>query len=254
MAVNFATTQDKVEALYVGYFSRAADPAGLNYWVSQLNSGANSYAQAAASFSVQPEATSAYPYLANPGTSDAGTFVDQVYMIVFNHAADAAGKAYWVQQLTAAGGNPGAVGQMVLNIISGAQGSDATAVTNKVAVGSHFTNGLVAANHAYDATADAEGRSEVTTTDATPRADGQRNPVGHLDATGTPSTPTPRHAHAHLTPTPTPTPTPTTPTLRRRRTSRSPLRPTASSAERAMTLSTAPSAMAEPIRSIPAIR
>ena len=59
MAVSFATTQDKVEALYVGYFSRAADPAGLNYWMSQLDSGAVTYAQAAASFSVQPEATAA---------------------------------------------------------------------------------------------------------------------------------------------------------------------------------------------------
>ena len=95
MAVEFTTTQGKVEALYVGYFSRAADPAGLNYWMTQIDSGANSISQVAASFSVQPEATAKYPFLANPSTSDPGVFINQIFLSLFNHIADAAGKAYW---------------------------------------------------------------------------------------------------------------------------------------------------------------
>jgi hypothetical protein len=167
MAVAFSTTQDKIESLYVGYFSRAADPAGLNYWMSQIDSGANSLAQVAASFSVQPEATARYPYLANPGTGDSGAFIDQVYQSLFNHAADAAGKAYWQAELDAASNNPAAIGAFILNVISGAQGSDAVAVTNKVAVASYFTNSLVAGNQPYNSAADAEGRTEVTNTDST---------------------------------------------------------------------------------------
>ncbi len=166
MAVNFATTQDKVEALYVGYFSRAADPAGLSYWVSQIDSGANTFAQAAASFSVQPEATARYPYLANPGTSDSGAFIDQIYMSLFNHTADAAGKAYWQAEL-AANNSPAAIASFILNVISGAQGTDAVAVTNKVAVAGHFTNSLAAGNQPYNSAADTEGRTEVTNTDST---------------------------------------------------------------------------------------
>jgi hypothetical protein len=166
MAVDFTTTQDKVEALYVGYFGRAADPAGLNYWLIQLDGGAISYAQAAASFSVQPEATAAYPYLADPSTGDAGTFIDQIYTNVFNRPADADGKAYWQAQL-AAHNDPASLGAFILNVISGAQASDAATITNKVAVAGHFSRALSDAEQPYDAAADAEGRWEVSHTDST---------------------------------------------------------------------------------------
>jgi hypothetical protein len=197
MAVSFATTQDKVEALYVGYFARAADPAGLNYWMNQINSGSTSYAQAAASFSVQQEATAAYPYLADPSTGDAGTFIDQVYTSLFNHTADAAGKAYWQNQLAAANNSPAAVGAFILNVISGAQGSDADAVMNKVAVASYFTNGLSDSGRPYDAAADSEGRSEVTTTDSTSSSVTMNQARSDsFEATGVPTstgTPTPQN-------------------------------------------------------------
>ena len=57
--------QEAITALYVGYFDRAPDPAGLEYWSGRLNAGM-SLAEIALSFSVQPEATSEYPYLAVP--------------------------------------------------------------------------------------------------------------------------------------------------------------------------------------------
>jgi hypothetical protein len=130
----FTTALDQVEALYVGYFGRAGDAAGTNYWISQLNSGASTLEKMAQSFAVQPEATTKYGYLANPTHSDPGAFVDQVYQNLFNHTADSAGKAYWVGQLTAAAGNPAAVAQFVLNVISGATGTDNTTVVNKATV------------------------------------------------------------------------------------------------------------------------
>ena len=106
----------------------------------QLNAGTTTLAQIAASFAVQPEATSKYPFLANPNISDPGAFVDQVYQNSFNHPADAAGKAYSVAQLqTAAQGNPSAIGSMILNIISGATGTEPAIITNKVDVAQDFT-------------------------------------------------------------------------------------------------------------------
>ena len=90
----FTPPINQAESLYVGYFGRAGDPSGTNYWIGQLNAGTITLAQMAASFATQPEATSKYPYLANPNISDPGTFVDQVYQNLFNHTADAAGKAY----------------------------------------------------------------------------------------------------------------------------------------------------------------
>jgi len=53
----FTTAQHIVESLYVGYFGRAGDPAGTNYWAGLLNSGQMTTAQIASSFSVQSEAT-----------------------------------------------------------------------------------------------------------------------------------------------------------------------------------------------------
>ena len=37
---NFNTIQAEVEALYVGYFMRAGDPGGTQYWISKVGSGA----------------------------------------------------------------------------------------------------------------------------------------------------------------------------------------------------------------------
>ncbi len=135
----FTSVFSQVESLYVGYFGRAGDPAGENYWVSQVSSGALTLSQVASSFSAQPESVAKYPYLANPGAGDPNAFVDQVYQNLFNRLADTAGKAYWVGQLQAAQGNPSAIGAMILNIISGAIGVDDTTITNKVDVASDFT-------------------------------------------------------------------------------------------------------------------
>jgi hypothetical protein len=159
----FTTTLNQVESMYVGYFGRAGDPAGVNYWVGQLNAKTITLGQLAASFSVQPEATAKYPYLANPNINDPGVFVDQVYLNMFNHVADAAGKAFWVAQLTAAAGNPSAIGAMIQNIIAGAIGTDSTIITNKVDVAADFTVKASNAGTTWNASANAQSSAEIAT-------------------------------------------------------------------------------------------
>lgn len=165
---SFTTPLNQVEQLYVGYFGRAGDAAGMNYWIGQLNSGAITLARMSASFAVQPEATSKYPFLANPNLGDPGAFVDQVYQNLFNHAADVAGKAYWVAQLTAASGNSQAIGQFILNVISGATGADDTTIRNKVDVGSDFTSKTSAAGTTYNASVAAQSSAELASVNDTP--------------------------------------------------------------------------------------
>ena len=48
---SFATIQAEVEALYVGYFMRAGDPGGTQFWINAFQSGAVNLAGAAADFS-----------------------------------------------------------------------------------------------------------------------------------------------------------------------------------------------------------
>lgn len=124
-----------ITQIYIGYFNRAPDPAGLNYWVENLASGM-SIATIAESFSRQSEAISSYAYLANPLGGSVDAFLTSVYNNLFNHAPDAAGLSYWKGELAA--GKP--VGGVIIDIISGAQGSDKTVIDNKVAVAQSYVD------------------------------------------------------------------------------------------------------------------
>ncbi len=163
----FTTPLNQVSSLYVGYFGRAGDPNGENYWIGQLNAKTITLQSIASSFATQPEATAKYPYLANPSLADPGTFVDQVFQNVFNHPADAAGKAYWVAQLQAAGGSASAIGAMILNVISGASGADDTTIRNKTDVASDFTVKATNAGTTWNASAAAQSSAEIAATNDT---------------------------------------------------------------------------------------
>ncbi|NKX42446.1 DUF4214 domain-containing protein [Rhodobacteraceae bacterium R_SAG2] len=126
---------DQIVQLYIGYFDRAPNPAGLAYWINELDNNPDmSYLDIAQSFSVQPEATGLYPFLANPQVASPEAFITAVYLNLFNRAPDAAGLAYWEGEL-AAGKSPG---RMIIDIQSGAQdsaaGQDLTILNNKTEV------------------------------------------------------------------------------------------------------------------------
>ncbi|GLQ17177.1 DUF4214 domain-containing protein [Maritalea porphyrae] len=129
--------KETITQIYVGYYDRAPDPVGLQYWIGRLNDGM-SVADIAQSFSVQDESTAKYPYLVTPDVISPKSFINDIYQNLFNRAPDAEGEAYWLAQL--AGGTP--VGEMIIDIISGAKDDDTnkdkTMLDNKVAVGIDF--------------------------------------------------------------------------------------------------------------------
>ena len=150
--------------MYIGYFGRAADPGGDGYWLNQLSNNSISESGMAASFSVQPEATALYSFLANPSTAtllEIDTFIGSVYQDLFNRAPDPGGLAYWQNQLEANLGNPQAVGAFILDVISGAQGSDQTTIANKVTVADYFTQKLNSAGLSFTSAADTLAHSVV---------------------------------------------------------------------------------------------
>ena len=139
---------DITEAVYIGYFGRAGDPAGDSYWLSQLSSGAISSSGMAASFAVQTEAIGQYPFLANPSTAtqaQIASFIQSVYQDLFNRTADSGGLAYWQNNLTTNLGNPQADGAFILAVIDGAQGSDQATIADKVTVADYLTQAFAAA-------------------------------------------------------------------------------------------------------------
>jgi S-layer protein len=175
---SFTSVESEIEALYIGYFGRAGDPAGMQYWENQLTTGALTLAQVAASFSVQAESKALYPFLANPLVDDAAhdnaaAFINSVFTDLFNHgetaASDATGFAYWLGRVVGAAGNPQAIGQIIEDIISGAPAgsADDMALQNKVTVGDFFSNQLSLNNASYTAAASTLAHSIIAGTTST---------------------------------------------------------------------------------------
>ena len=192
LMINMATfpftgdAMSQIEAIYIGYFGRAGDPLGTNYWTNQLlNGGATvqSMTGIAASYSVQPEAQAQYPFLANPSgatTSGAGNqldqFINSVYQNLFGRAADgtdtSGGLGYWRGQIlnvlathdSTALANE--LGSFILQVAYGAQGQDQTVLANKVSVADAITQTFSAHNIQFGTTADQFAHADIASVTA----------------------------------------------------------------------------------------
>ena len=130
-----------ITQLYVGYYNRAPDPEGLNYWLDRYSAGM-SLIEIANSFSVQVESTTTYPWLKSPNLGVGVTeFITSVYQNLFERAPDADGLAYWSAQLL--GGKP--PGRFILDVISGAQGDDEVIIQRKTEVANYYADQAVLA-------------------------------------------------------------------------------------------------------------
>lgn len=158
---------DDISALYVAYFNRAPDAAGLNFWISRANGvggPAMSLVEIANSFAVQTEATSLYSFLSAPNVGTPATFLSSVYLNLFGRVAsaatDPAGFAYWSAQLS----NPAVgAGRVLLDIRSGATGNDLLVINNKTAVGKAFVQQQIASSSAFNLDAAKAAFAGVTT-------------------------------------------------------------------------------------------
>lgn len=131
-----ATYTAQIEALYVAYFNRPADYAGLNWWDSVITAAKGDTSAVSKAFAASDE------YKATFAGMDAAHIVATVYGNLFGRfgdAIDTAGLNFWTQKLQS-----GAVtiDNVVAAIAAGAQGSDKVAYNDKVAAATAFTAGL----------------------------------------------------------------------------------------------------------------
>ncbi|MEL6736157.1 MAG: DUF4214 domain-containing protein, partial [Pseudomonadota bacterium] len=115
--------------MYIAYFNRAPDAAGLLFWADAFATG-TSIETIAGLFANSQEAQALFP--SNAGSS---AFVEAVYLNVLGRASDPAGKAFWVGVL-----DQGTVSQgtFVLEILKGARapadpGSEPSFIAQKAA-------------------------------------------------------------------------------------------------------------------------
>jgi len=127
---------DTVQKIYIGYYQRPADPAGLLYWAEALDKGSGDLAAIIEAFANSEEARALY------GSIDGSSIVavvNGIYHALFGRDAETAGLEYFVNgfnagQFTAA--------TIMLNVLYGAQNEDLQSVNNKLTAADLFTRSI----------------------------------------------------------------------------------------------------------------
>ncbi len=124
--------EEQLAAIYVGYFGRAADQGGRNFWVSEYETALQTRSvgtvleDISESFRLDTEAQTLFPFLdpENAGSASQAeieAFVDQVYENLFNRDPSAGGLAFWAGEIQARLNQGVNIGDIIIDIISGAQ-------------------------------------------------------------------------------------------------------------------------------------
>lgn len=138
---------DVVQRIYVAYFGRPADPAGLSYWANQyLEAGMpTDMAEITAAYGTNAAVRTFVDVFGSsqesrdlyPGDND--SFITAIYHNIFSRNPDSAGKAFWVNALDA-----GLMTRAMaaISLMAGARSTDITVINKKINAATMFTNAL----------------------------------------------------------------------------------------------------------------
>lgn len=139
---------EQIQAVYLAFYQRPGDPAGLRYWAGQAG---GDMAAILPSFGHSAEARRLYGEI-TPET--VGEAIDKIYQGLFDKAPDAKGKQFYID-----GFKDGrfSAADLAYRILQGAQNEDKRAIDNKLAAANFFTRTV---------DADLDGRDQQATYDA----------------------------------------------------------------------------------------
>jgi hypothetical protein len=144
MATTHAST---VTALYLAFYGRPADPAGLTYWADQLAKANGNVDAIKGFFANSTEAQVRF------GSDTAAERVTQIYQQLFNRAPEADGLNYWVDVISK---GHASVADVAITIMNGARGSDLSLSTLRQQAADSFTTQVAASGSAYSGVAAVE--------------------------------------------------------------------------------------------------
>gem|GEM_PF-1898673 len=124
---------DTLQKIYIAFYQRPADPAGMTYWAGQLAEAQDGIALVIDAFAASVEAQALYGQITQDSLN---SVIDKVYQALFLREPDSQGKAFY-QAAFAQGALT--AGNIVLAILQGAQDDDLAAIKNKLAVAKEFT-------------------------------------------------------------------------------------------------------------------
>jgi hypothetical protein len=132
------TFKNIAQEMYVAYYGRPGDQAGLDFWADTFEASYPDLDAALTAFGDSAEYTDSVGDLSN------GDLIEKLYLQLFDHYSDAAGKAFYLERLESGAATLASIAKQIAD---GAQGDDNTALANKVAVANSYT----ASNDSYDA-------------------------------------------------------------------------------------------------------
>ena len=124
------TYHEDIQKLYVAYFNRPADKAGLDFWQSVVEASNGDTSAISAAFSASIE------YKVEYAEKNSTDIVIEVYTNLFGRAPESAGLEYWAKGLDA---GLFTIDDAVTAIAVGAQGADSQSYDNKVIAATLFT-------------------------------------------------------------------------------------------------------------------
>lgn len=129
-----AASQALVQKLYVAYYGRPADPAGLEAWALAIDANKGQVSTAIVNaFGASAESTALF------GNMSTSQKVNAIYKQLFGRDAEPAGLLAWATAID--GGRVSAAGA-ALEILNGAAGDDKTTINNKLSAAAAFTAAL----------------------------------------------------------------------------------------------------------------
>ncbi len=130
------------QKIYIAYYGRPADPAGLSYWANRIDSeGLEAVIEA---FATSPESVALYG--AEIGEAETAELVTAAYQQLFSREPDAAGLAFYTDRITS---GEFTVATAMLDILNGARNADLQVADNKLTVAQDFTDQVTDQNLAY---------------------------------------------------------------------------------------------------------
>ncbi|MGC9258406.1 DUF4214 domain-containing protein, partial [Desulfurella sp.] len=129
---------NQVQDLYIAYYQRPADPAGLIYWSQMAAAQGGLTPQIINAFANSPEAQANYGTITS---ANIATVITDIYQALFNRAPNPQGQglAFYENGFNNGTFTPGTI---ALNILNGAQGNDAVTLENKLTAAMQFTQAI----------------------------------------------------------------------------------------------------------------
>ena len=122
---------DTVQKIYIGYYQRPADPAGLIYWANDFLK--YDLMDLIKPFASAPESQTLYGTINN---NNIESVINQIYNSLFGRDAEPDGLKYWADEFRAGVHTPATI---MLNILFGARYADLQSINNKVIAANLFT-------------------------------------------------------------------------------------------------------------------